>query len=386
MKYTANLKLKKPEGTDVVNIDDLNDNVDILDNELAKKVDKVSGKGLSTNDYTTAEKNKLAGIETGANKYVHPSTHSATMITTSDGKNVEAKLTEVFQSGLDGKNLLETSIKSKGGTVSKQGTVATFNELDLGIKSIETDKTGDATAVAGDILSGKTAYVKGKKLTGSMTNRGSLAQTITTQGGQYNLPSGYYSGGYVKAQFPNLVASNIKEGVNIGGILGNLVPNKFSMHKISIAREASIDMRADGRWVGNTFSVNITIPNIDVKCMIFDGQLSAYCDRGDRSSCYLGYMTGGDFHSICGSTAGTANTSNDYGGLKFYMIMGLGDEILELQNKSSFGESYEFKKDIRVGNIAEYRDRRLYMEIRGWSEGWTEARGYIRGDLYIISY
>jgi hypothetical protein len=34
--------------------------------ELAKKVDKVSGKGLSTNDYTTDEKNKLAGIAAGA--------------------------------------------------------------------------------------------------------------------------------------------------------------------------------------------------------------------------------------------------------------------------------------------------------------------------------
>ena len=36
------------------------------------KVDKVAGKGLSTNDYTTAEKNKLATIAEGANKYVHP--------------------------------------------------------------------------------------------------------------------------------------------------------------------------------------------------------------------------------------------------------------------------------------------------------------------------
>lgn len=35
-------------------------------------VKQVSGKGLSTNDYTTAEKTKLSGIETGANKYVHP--------------------------------------------------------------------------------------------------------------------------------------------------------------------------------------------------------------------------------------------------------------------------------------------------------------------------
>lgn len=39
---------------------------------LAKKVDVVDGKALSTNDYTTAEKNKLSGIATGANKYTHP--------------------------------------------------------------------------------------------------------------------------------------------------------------------------------------------------------------------------------------------------------------------------------------------------------------------------
>lgn len=43
---------------------------------LNNKVDKVSGKGLSTNDYTTAEKTKLSGIETGANKYVLPSASS----------------------------------------------------------------------------------------------------------------------------------------------------------------------------------------------------------------------------------------------------------------------------------------------------------------------
>ena len=40
--------------------------------DLAKKVNVVSGKGLSTNDYTTAEKTKLAGIEEGANKYTLP--------------------------------------------------------------------------------------------------------------------------------------------------------------------------------------------------------------------------------------------------------------------------------------------------------------------------
>ena len=34
--------------------------------DLSKKVDKIEGKGLSSNDYTTTEKTKLSGIATGA--------------------------------------------------------------------------------------------------------------------------------------------------------------------------------------------------------------------------------------------------------------------------------------------------------------------------------
>ena len=52
-----------------------------MNEKLKTKVSVESGKGLSTNDYTTAEKNKLAGIAAGANAYKHPSTHPATMIT-----------------------------------------------------------------------------------------------------------------------------------------------------------------------------------------------------------------------------------------------------------------------------------------------------------------
>lgn len=53
------------------------DNIEQLQNN---KVDKINGKGLSTNDYTTAEKSKLAGIATNANNYIHPASHAATMI------------------------------------------------------------------------------------------------------------------------------------------------------------------------------------------------------------------------------------------------------------------------------------------------------------------
>lgn len=44
-----------------------------LQTSVGNKVEKVSGKGLSTNDYTTAEKQKLANISPNANNYTHPS-------------------------------------------------------------------------------------------------------------------------------------------------------------------------------------------------------------------------------------------------------------------------------------------------------------------------
>ena len=44
----------------------------VLESEIAKKVDKVDGKGLSDQNYTADEKIKLESIEDGANKYVHP--------------------------------------------------------------------------------------------------------------------------------------------------------------------------------------------------------------------------------------------------------------------------------------------------------------------------
>ena len=58
---------------------------------LNNKVDKVSGKGLSTNDYTTADKNKLSGIATGANKTVVDSDISTTSTNPVQSKAVGLK-------------------------------------------------------------------------------------------------------------------------------------------------------------------------------------------------------------------------------------------------------------------------------------------------------
>lgn len=52
------------------------------------KVNKVEGKGLSTNDYTTPEKNKLAAIEAEANKYILPAATASALGGVKIGSNI----------------------------------------------------------------------------------------------------------------------------------------------------------------------------------------------------------------------------------------------------------------------------------------------------------
>ncbi|MEK8131240.1 hypothetical protein WMW72_25360 [Paenibacillus filicis] len=75
MQTTPNLGLKKPEGTDVVDIADLNGNMDTLDAEVVKKASASADGRMSKEDFA-----KLAGIAAGANNYVHPATHPASVI------------------------------------------------------------------------------------------------------------------------------------------------------------------------------------------------------------------------------------------------------------------------------------------------------------------
>ena len=65
---TKNYKLIKPDYTDAVDINNLNNNADIIDNILFNKVDSITGKSLSSNDYTNSDKQKVDTIDNKVDK------------------------------------------------------------------------------------------------------------------------------------------------------------------------------------------------------------------------------------------------------------------------------------------------------------------------------
>ena len=90
--------------------------------------------------------------------------------------------------------------------------------------------TSDATAVAAEILSGKTAYKNGEEIVGTMPNRGAVAGSIATAAGEYTVPQGYHDGSgkvsIAATEQAKLVASNIREGVTILGVQGTMSGNE----------------------------------------------------------------------------------------------------------------------------------------------------------------
>lgn len=87
----------------------------------------------------------------------------------------------------------------------------------------------DATVAVAEILSGKTAYARGSKLTGTMPNNGAVTLTISDKDDSISIPQGYHDGsgtaGISDTEKAKLIASNIKQGITILGVTGTLEPS-----------------------------------------------------------------------------------------------------------------------------------------------------------------
>ena len=99
-------------------------------------------------------------------------------------------------------------------------------EIHTGSCTFDLDTSG-ATVKASEILIGKTAGARGTMITGEMPNNGAVAAKISTVNGEYIVPLGYHDGSGKCVIDPDeaakIIASNIKKGVTILGVVGSYI-------------------------------------------------------------------------------------------------------------------------------------------------------------------
>ena len=165
--------------------------------------------GIDTSDATAT----AADMKNGVTAYVNGEKITGSAYTRGTVKAVVDGKPHYLQTGFyEGINipgdteLLPENIKSG---IEIYGTTGTLEVLD----------TSDADAIADDILLNKTAYVKGEKITGTITSL-EATEYIPTVIDQTINSGQYLSGNQVIKGDINLVAGNIKKGISIFGVEG----------------------------------------------------------------------------------------------------------------------------------------------------------------------
>lgn len=125
-----------------------------------------------------------------------------------------------------------------------------------GACTFDVDST-DATAVAAEILFGKTAYVSGNKLTGTMKNNGAVTKKITTRDEEVTIPQGFHDGsgkvGIDATEKGKLIANNIREGVTILGVEGTM--------------SGSENMKPQAKTVTPSTAKQTILPDTEYNCL-----------------------------------------------------------------------------------------------------------------------
>lgn len=163
-----------------------------------------------------------------------------------------------FRGYIDETGTMETHIYGLLPSTIKAGQIVGNNNVAGG--SITGTFTSDATATAAQMLAGYVAYVQGQRVVGTMPNRSVEAshmpaiQFTSWPSDRVFLcpPHGYYDGAsWVTAPALNLRAENIRNGIDVLGIVGTLVEGK---------RYASGQVVSDQTYVTARYYVSGTMP------------------------------------------------------------------------------------------------------------------------------
>lgn len=213
-----------------------------------------------------------------------------------------------------GKIDIATAITNKGISASSTDTLEQFKTKIGNIQGGE-----NATAVSGDILTGKTAVINKSLITGSMPNNGT--RTFTPSTSNQTIPAGYHNGSGYVAGSSSLTAGNIRSGANIFGINGTYTGE--GMKKIADARQGIIVSSSDyysskfDGWYGKS----ITVTGIPTEPWLFDFSIygSMYLTNGGRVT---GGAVGGALAGIVGGTTWLSYndaSSNTYNSINMHM-------------------------------------------------------------------
>lgn len=164
-------------------------NIFATQTDLSDKVDKETGKGLSTNDYTTTEKNKLSGVASGAQVNVIETVkvNGAALTPTSKAVNitVPTKTSDITNdSGFITSADVPEGSAATTTTPKMDGTAAVGSETAFArgdhIHPSDTSRVPTTRTVAGHALSADVTLVKGDVGLGNVDNTADADKPVST--------------------------------------------------------------------------------------------------------------------------------------------------------------------------------------------------------------
>lgn len=200
----------------------------------------------------------------------------------------------------DGKGTVSVTVETKSATPTKEEQTVTPTEgsllssVTVGAIPAEYVDTTDGTATAAQILTGRTAYVAGEKVTGTMPNNSPAATVLDTETASYTIPAGYHDGtGSVslsletKSATPTKAQQTIEpsDGKVLSAVTVEAIPAQYV--DTSSGTAAAGDILTGKTAFVNGVAVTGSMPNNGATNLTIDGM------QATSVSVPAGYTTGG---------------------------------------------------------------------------------------------